>query len=116
MQMTRRLYRCRENRVLAGVAGGMAEFFGLDPSLVRVLWFLSIFFGGFSILLYIAMAFFVPLEPLSEEALAAQGANPPAGHVHAIRGTGTGRLATFLGIVLVLFGTLALVGVLLPAQ
>ena len=54
MQMNRRLYRCRENRVLAGVASGVAEFFGLDPTLVRVVWFLSIFAGGFTLLLYIA--------------------------------------------------------------
>ena len=44
--MNRRLYRCRENRILAGVASGVAEFFDLDPTLVRVLWFLSIFVGG----------------------------------------------------------------------
>jgi phage shock protein PspC (stress-responsive transcriptional regulator) len=49
--VNRRLYRCRENRVIAGVASGVAEFFGLDATLVRVLWFLSIFFGGVSLLL-----------------------------------------------------------------
>ena len=53
--MNRRLYRCRENRVIAGVASGVAEFFGLDPTLVRVLWFVSIFFGGVSLLLYIGL-------------------------------------------------------------
>ena len=53
--MNRRLSRCRENRVIAGVASGVAEFFGLDPTLVRVLWFLSIFFGGVSLLLYIGL-------------------------------------------------------------
>ena len=58
--MNRRLYRCRENRVLAGVAAGVAEFFGLDPTLVRVVWFLSIFAGGFTLLLYIALIFIVP--------------------------------------------------------
>src|SRR5262245_28984939 len=63
MQVNRRLYRCRENRQLAGVAAGVAEYFGLDPTLVRVLWFLSIFVGGFSILLYIGLAIIVPLEP-----------------------------------------------------
>ena len=113
--MNRRLYRCRQNRVLAGVAGGMAEFFGLDPSLVRVLWFLSIFFGGFSLLLYIAMAFFVPLEPLGEGVLTAQGPAMPAGHAHAAGSAGTGRLTTFVGIILVAFGGMALLGTVLPA-
>jgi phage shock protein C len=59
----RRLYRCSHDRVLAGVAGGVAEYFDVDPSLVRILWVLSIFAGGLTILLYIAMALVVPLEP-----------------------------------------------------
>jgi len=36
--MAKRLTRSRKNRVISGVAGGMAEYFGLDPTLVRVLW------------------------------------------------------------------------------
>src|SRR6185369_1281657 len=65
VQMNRRLYRCRENRVLAGVASGVAEFFDLDPTLVRVLWFISILFGGIGLIVYIGMAIIVPIEPLS---------------------------------------------------
>jgi phage shock protein C len=119
MQVNRRLYRCRQNRRLAGVAGGVAEFFGIDPTLVRVLWFLSIFAGGFSILLYIALAIFVPLEPLS--AAAAAGGEGSAehpemidGHLHAAGGNGSGRVTTFVGVVLILIGALALVGAVLP--
>jgi len=64
MQVNRRsLYRCRHDRRLAGVASGLAEYFDLDVSLVRVLWVLSIFVGGMGILLYIALAIIVPLEP-----------------------------------------------------
>ncbi len=59
----RRLYRCRHDQRLAGVASGVAEYFDVDITLVRVLWFVSIFFGGFTILLYIVMAIVVPLEP-----------------------------------------------------
>ena len=59
----RRLYRCRHDRQLAGVAAGMAEYFEIDPTLVRVLWLLSIVFGGITILLYIVLAFVIPLEP-----------------------------------------------------
>ena len=114
--MNRRLYRCRDNRMIAGVASGTAEYFGLDPSLVRILWLISIFFGGFSILLYIAMAIIVPLEPLTAEAAAAHAAaaasgTEPAGHRH--RG-GEGRLLTFLGVILLLIGGLALVDTFAP--
>ena len=69
--MNRRLYRCRNDRRLAGVAGGVAEFFELDPSLVRLFWVLSIFVGGIGLFLYVAMAIIVPLEPVSPEAAAA---------------------------------------------
>ena len=113
--MNRRLSRCRENRVIAGVASGVAEFFGLDPTLVRVLWFVSIFFGGVSLLLYIGLAIIVPLEPLT-----ANGNHPngdavatPEGHRHGPGGGG--RWVTFFGIALILLGSLALIGAVIPS-
>ena len=72
--MNRRLYRCRHDQRIAGVASGVAEYFDADPSLVRVLWILSFFLGGVGLLLYIAMAIIVPLEP--EEGFAAPAARP----------------------------------------
>jgi phage shock protein PspC (stress-responsive transcriptional regulator) len=139
MQVNRRsLYRCRHDRRIAGVASGLAEYFDLDVSLVRVLWVLSIFAGGFGILLYIAFAIIVPLEP---EFLVQPGAGPAAGaaevagagadgdqapagatgwHTTTVpyqhqptRNSGLGM--TFFGIVLIIFGGLALVDGLLPA-
>ena len=69
----RSLYRCRHDRKLAGVSSGLAEFFDLDVSLVRILWILSIFVGGMGILLYIVMAIIVPIEP---EFISQPGAMP----------------------------------------
>lgn len=113
--MNRRLYRCRHDRRLAGVAGGLAEFFDLDPTLVRLLWFLSIFFtGGLSILLYLGLAIIVPLEPATQAEIDRIAALPD-GHRHAARGEGSGRLTTFFGVALILFGGLALVDALLPS-
>jgi len=114
--MNRRLYRCRHDRRLAGVAAGLAEFFDLDPTLVRLLWFLSIFVtGGLSILLYIGLAFIVPNEPMTDLDVAeASAADASPGHRRAVRGEGSGRLATFVGLALVLLGGLALVDALLP--
>jgi phage shock protein PspC (stress-responsive transcriptional regulator) len=113
--MNRRLYRCRHDRRIAGVAAGVAEFFDLDPTLVRILFFLSIFVGGMGLLLYIAMAFIVPLEPASAGGDDA-GAEPPVvpeGHRHQTRGGGP--WTTVLGLGLILFGTLALMERFLPA-
>ena len=112
--MNRRLYRCRHDRSIAGVAAGVAEYFDLDPTLVRVVWFLSIFFGGFGLFLYIAMAIIVPLEPMTEEMAAAEAAAVAAGHRHVSR-PGSGRWATFFGVALILLGGLALLDAAVPA-
>jgi hypothetical protein len=94
----------------------MAEFFDLDPTLVRLLWFLSIFFtGGLTILLYIGLALIVPNEPITDAQIAEAAALETSGHRHAARAGGSGSWATFAGLALILFGGLALVGSLLPA-
>jgi phage shock protein C len=128
MQVNRRLYRCYHDRRIAGVASGLAEYFDVDPTIVRILWVLSVFFGGVGLLLYIAMAIIVPMEP--QQALAPDAAadestgeaslpsptrwqSTPANHRHA--GRGTGRATTFVGVILILFGSLALVDRFLPA-
>ena len=110
--MNRRLYRCSHDRKIAGVAAGVAEYFDLDPTLVRVLWFVSIFFGGLTLLLYIGMALIVPVEP----AVAGPDGEPvvaPEGHRHAAHGDG--RWTTFFGLVLILFGGVALVDAFVPS-
>ena len=122
--MNRRLYRCRHNQRIAGVAAGVAEFFDLDPTLVRLLFFLSIFVGGLGLLLYIGMAIIVPLEPVAAgvgaAAVAGEGSAPGDGlsadvesHRHAPRGDGP--WTTFVGLALILFGSLALIDRFLPA-
>jgi phage shock protein PspC (stress-responsive transcriptional regulator) len=59
-----RLYRSPTDRVIAGVAGGLATWLGLDPSLVRVAWVvLAILSGGIFALVYFVMMIVVPLPP-----------------------------------------------------
>lgn len=73
-----RLYRSRRDRMLAGVAGGLAEMWGADPSLVRIIWaLLVVFTGGVALVVYIVMAIVVPEE---DEVFGPGGAPPrPAG-------------------------------------
>jgi phage shock protein C len=59
----RRLYRSRTDRMIWGVCGGLARYFNVDPTIVRVLAVISIFITAVSILAYIIMAIIVPLEP-----------------------------------------------------
>ena len=122
--MNRRLYRCRHDRRIAGVAAGVAEYFEADPTLVRILWFLSIFFGGLGIFVYIAMALIVPLEPLTAaEADAARAAAVASGDV-ATDDAGTvghrhvprrgAPWATIFGLGLIVLGSIALLDRILP--
>jgi len=61
----RRLYRSRGDRMLAGVAGGLADYFGVDPTLVRLAFVLLALPGGApGILPYIVLALVVPEAPL----------------------------------------------------
>lgn len=61
--MLKKLYRSRNDRMIAGVCGGLAKYFGIDSTIVRIAAFLLIVPGGLSIWVYIAMALIIPLEP-----------------------------------------------------
>jgi phage shock protein C len=63
MDPSRKLYRSRTNRKLAGVCGGLAEFFNLDPTLLRVLFVVLAVLGGSGIIIYLAMWILVPNQP-----------------------------------------------------
>lgn len=62
--MSERLYRSPTDRPISGVAGGLATWLNLDPSLVRIAWvLLAIFSGGLFVVVYIVMMIVVPLPP-----------------------------------------------------
>jgi len=62
MKNANRLYRS-DDRILAGVCGGLADYFGLDRSLVRVATLIGIVFLGLSIWVYILLWLIVPEAP-----------------------------------------------------
>lgn len=59
-----RLYRSRINRSIAGVCGGLADFFGIDATLCRLVTLLLILFGGISLWIYIILWIVLPDEPI----------------------------------------------------
>ena len=61
--MANKLYRSRDNRWIAGVCGGLAEFFGLSPKVVRIICALMIMVYGSGLIIYIISALFIPKEP-----------------------------------------------------
>jgi phage shock protein C len=63
MDRSRKLYRSQTNRVLAGVCGGLADYFGVDVTVIRVLFIAFAFIGGASLPIYLAMWIVVPRQP-----------------------------------------------------
>jgi len=63
MSMQRRLHRSLTDRKLAGVCGGIAEYLGWDPTLVRVLWIVLTFLGGSGVLAYLILWLVMPDGP-----------------------------------------------------
>jgi phage shock protein C len=63
MDPTRKLYRSKTNRKLAGVCGGLAQYFNLDATLIRVLFVALAVLGGSGLVIYLAMWILVPKEP-----------------------------------------------------
>lgn len=64
--MTKRLYRSRTNRWIAGVCGGLAEYLNVDTTAVRIAFVLLALWQGFGALLYLLIVIMVPDEPLTE--------------------------------------------------
>jgi phage shock protein C len=133
--VTDRLYRSTDDRMLAGVAGGLAEMFDVDPSLIRVVWaVLIVLTGGLALLVYIVMAIVVPERPIGVEVRRQGGADP--GDVSGVSaagsptGTATGtsssrarrsdrsdatRGGLVAGLILILVGAFFLVRELIPS-
>jgi phage shock protein C len=62
----RRLYRSRTDRMIAGLCGGLGNFLGMDPTIVRLIVVLITFMWPFTPLIYLVMMLIVPEEPLNE--------------------------------------------------
>lgn len=138
--MDDRLYRSRHERMISGVAGGLAERLDVDPSIVRVIWVLLVLPTGFlALLAYVVMAIVVPEEPpvggpVAETAAAAAAAGEGAGEAptapawpdaraqrrserearRAARRAEGGNAAIILGGILVVVGALFLARQFLP--
>jgi len=60
----KQLYRSRHYRIFFGVAGGLGEFLGIDPLIIRLLFVLLAMFDGLGFILYLVLAIMLPKEPL----------------------------------------------------
>ena len=62
--MGKKLYKSNKNKMLDGVCGGIAEYFNIDPTLVRLGWVVFCALGGSGLLAYIIMAIIMPSRPI----------------------------------------------------
>ena len=91
----KRLQRSASDKMLFGVAGGLAEYLNVDPVLVRVGFVVLCFAGGSGLLIYLALAILMPTD---------------AEHPSTLSGVGNLEGRRGLGLVLVLVGSLLLLG------
>lgn len=103
-QGPRRIYRSRRDRILGGVAGGVAAYLGVDPVLVRLAFVALTLAAGFGVMLYIVAWIIIPQEPEGGEPRPAEEARPSLG----------GRVV--FGTILVALGILLLVDWFVPMQ
>lgn len=60
------LYRAGENRIVAGVCGGVADYFNIDPGIIRLIWVISVFAAGAGIWAYLIAWAIIPENPKSK--------------------------------------------------
>lgn len=61
--MKKRLYRIRQGKMITGVCGGIARYFGVEPKVIRLLWTVFFLAYGSGLVAYILLSIFVPKEP-----------------------------------------------------
>lgn len=66
INMKKKLYRSATDKKFSGVCGGIAEYFGIDSTVVRLLFLFAVIFLGMSLWVYIVCALVIPENPVSD--------------------------------------------------
>ncbi|MBC7120597.1 MAG: PspC domain-containing protein [Candidatus Methanosuratus sp.] len=101
----KRLYRSNSDRILGGVCGGIAAYFGIDPIIIRLLWVAFTLVYGFGLLVYIIAWIIVPRAP--EGYTGAQSSSQLA-----LSNKSTRNLLILTGSILIVMGVLGYFGIL----
>lgn len=111
----RRLYRSRRECMVAGVCGGLAEYFDIDPTIVRVVYVLLTLFNGTGVALYILMWIIVPEEPAKAGGDKSPKEEPEVKSVSKeVTAKNEQASRSFWGVILVLIGGVMLLQRLVP--
>jgi len=96
----KKLYRSQNQRIVAGVCGGLGEYFEVDPVVIRLIWIIFIVFGGVGLLAYLLAWIIIP-KPVIHDQVENSKINPPSVKE---KDSSTGQL--FWGILLIVIGIL----------
>jgi phage shock protein C len=111
--MDKKLYKSANDKVLAGVCGGIGEYFDIDPVVIRILWVIFTLLGGAGLIAYIIAAIIMPANPLGgsreDNYTDAEDYGSGSRRRNSSRGT-----SLVLGAILVLFGAFMLVRDFIP--
>lgn len=116
--MTKQFNRSAKNKVFGGVAGGLGEYFDVDPIIIRVILIVSLFAWGLSFFIYIGLWIFVPLSE-NAESFSYINTEPEISGVdneefgHSENSNYSKRKVT-AGILLILFGLIILIDNIFP--
>ncbi len=106
--MNKKLYRSRDQRMWAGVCGGIAEYFDIDVTLVRLLWAIACIPSlGTAFIIYIIASIIIPQRPY--------GASQHTEFVDANWPEDKKKAMTIIGIALVAIGGMALISAFIPS-
>ncbi len=72
----RRLYRSARDKKIGGVCAGVADYLGIDPTIVRVVWLCFVLLGGVGLFAYLLLWFILPLEDVQAASYSAAAGNP----------------------------------------
>ena len=112
----KKLYRSRENKVLAGVCGGKGEYFEIDPVIVRLIWIVLTMIWGFGFFLYIIAIFLIPLEPkeikIQDVSTSPQESKKDYRH---LEDSDRNIVITLLALFFIVLGIMVVVGIVVPS-
>jgi len=107
--MTKRLYRSKKSRVIAGVSGGLGEYLDVDPVLFRIAFIVATFAGGAGILAYIIAWIIMPEQPREETmSTPTEPSAPSTPQTEPKKESSAGRGSVVGGVILIVLGLLFL--------
>jgi phage shock protein PspC (stress-responsive transcriptional regulator) len=105
-----RIYRSNKEYIIAGVCGGLAQYFKVDPTLVRLIFILLSFGGGSGVLIYLILWLVLPVEPKDSSRQPMQEEK----NDNTLKDDNEDNRKKFLGIIFLLLGFTALLHQLMP--